>query len=86
METTSEPIAAHKNILAARSVYFRTMFDTSVGAGGIDGPIEIRDTTLAVLRAILEYIYTDQAGLNMAFPSQLNLIVCSECPSVPVNQ
>ena len=76
METTSEPIAAHKNILAARSVYFRTMFDTGVGAGH-GGPIEIRDTTLAVLRAILEYIYTDQAGLYMAFPSPLNMMFCS---------
>ena len=61
METTSEPIAAHRIILAAHSAYFRAMFTSGVGAGRA-GPVEIRHTTPAALRMILEYLYTDVAG------------------------
>ena len=37
------------------------MFTSGVGAGRA-GPVVIRDTTPAALRAILAYLYTGQAG------------------------
>jgi hypothetical protein len=68
VETTSQPIVAHKAQLGVRSVYFRTMFTSGVG-GGRAGPVVIRHTTPAVFRAILEYLYTDVAGPHMPLPS-----------------
>jgi hypothetical protein len=48
------------------------MFET--GEGG-ESPIEIRNTTLSVLRAILVYIYTDEVGLvpGLLCSTDLNL-------------
>jgi hypothetical protein len=34
----------------------------------VEGPVEIRNTTLEVFRAILEYIYTDEVGARRSVP------------------
>ena len=56
----NERIPAHKNILAARSTYFRVMLFSGVieAQGGSD--IIIQDTSPAGFRALLLYLYTDE--------------------------
>ena len=76
METTSEPITAHKADLVARSAYFRAMLTSGVGAGRA-GPVEIRNTTPAALRIILEYLYTDEVRPDTdPFPAHHESVLC----------
>lgn len=63
-----ERVAGHRNILAARSTYFATMFASAFKEGGQDvrAPVEVpvEDASLDAFKVLLEYLYTDRISLH----------------------
>jgi len=53
-----------KNILAARSAYFRAMFFSGMREAQRGNDITIRDTSPAAFRALLRYLCTDQLAFD----------------------
>merc|ERR1712060_811453 len=62
-----ELIRAHRAILTARSEYFSTMLASRFQEGGPGVQIEVKDTSAASFRCLLEFLYTD----NIVFDDSL---------------
>jgi len=59
-------ITAHRNILAARSDYFRSMFTSSCREAQPDAVIGVHGTTAEAFQRVLAFLYTDQLQLDEA--------------------
>ncbi len=55
-----EVIRCHRVILAARSGLFETMFTQNGFKEGASKQVEVKDMPLATLKAMIDYIYSDQ--------------------------
>ena len=62
-------IAAHKNILAARSEVFAAMFRSGMREAGSGAQVAVTGVAPHVLRALLHYIYSDQPPGGALLPS-----------------
>ena len=69
-----EKIKAHKTILAARSDYFRNMFDADMREN-LSNEVEITDADPAVFRALLEHVY---AGIDPPVEIALDVLVIAD--------
>jgi hypothetical protein len=67
----NERIHAHRNILAARLPYFRTMFSSGMKEAQEENDIIVKDTSPMAFRALLLYLYTDE----LAFDDSVKLLV-----------
>jgi hypothetical protein len=63
-----------------RNILSGPKIESGVGAGRRNGPIEIHNTTLAALCAILEYIYTDEAGSTLTVSLSPQPHLCHKVP------
>ena len=86
-----ETIHAHKSILSARCEYFATMLGSgfaegtggasagaSTGGGGSPAPLPVADTTPAVFRALLRFLYAGAVDLEAASAFVVDLASLSQ--------
>lgn len=57
-----EKIKAHRFILSARSPVFKAMFSSSMRESSSEGCVRIADTDATVLKALLQYMYSDRCS------------------------
>mmetsp|Transcript_75130 Transcript_75130/g.242921 ORF Transcript_75130/g.242921 Transcript_75130/m.242921 type:complete len:546 (-) Transcript_75130:315-1952(-) len=55
-----QEVKAHRCILSARSVYFRTMFASQFREGRQGAKVEVCDTSATAFRSLLRFLYTDE--------------------------
>lgn len=68
------PIPAHKNILTARSVYFRGLLGGKYNEGS-QKEVELKEIPLEPFKTILGFIYTGCVSLSNLEPDQLIKII-----------
>jgi len=76
-----EEIKAHKSVLAARSPYFRNMFDANM-VENASGKIEVPDADSKAFRGMLEYIYGGMHPKNLDEIS-IDLFVIADKYDIP---